>query len=397
MIRLCWMLPLLLLCSCSGLKDLWGNMGSIHIVGKDKPETAEQIFEPHEDLQLRWMVDLDQRRPGSVGGFSIPLVLHREGGDVVIAGAADKRVRIYDAVNGKELKRIALQAPCESGAVQLANGLVVLGDVRGMIYAVDPEAGLIRWRQQLSSMIQGRPVFASGVVLVQTANNRVYAFSQDGKKLWSYSGPSSGLGMRAGPSPLVHGSQVYVVLNQGDVIALKLESGDLLWKRQLLLSNDAAVFGELQIPVADPVLIPAEQTGSFEDVIAVAMYQGDLILLSGVDGREIARRKLSLKHAPVLVQHILYAADSSGNLLALETRSARTLWKRKLSRGELAGPVFAQQSLWLGDETGEVFRVSLDGRLLASRTLPGRIERAPVPLGQGVLVRSNLGVLYALQ
>ena len=61
------------------------------------------------------------------------------------------------------------------------------------------------------------------------------------------------------------------------------------------------------------------------------------------------------------------------------------------------GPVLWQQSLWVADEFGKIYRLNLEGKLLATVELAGRIDLAPVAVSDGVLVRNNLGTLFKLR
>lgn len=376
----------LLLSSCAKVRSLWTH----------EPAKPSYHVTLHGGLSTTWLADVDQRKPAAPSGFSIPLVAKSSKGTMIVAGGQDKRVHVYSE-GGSERHRITLSAACDSGAAQLANGLVVLADVEGMLYGIDIVAGKISWQLQMTSFMQGHPVVVGDKLLVQTADDRIYAISQDGNKLWSYADVQTGLGMRAGSSPIVAGSTIYAVMNNGDAVALNGASGDLLWKQQLILNNDAPVLSELRIPLAEPLLIPAERAGRMDDVLAISIYQGDLIFLSALDGNRLFERKLSLRNAPVLAGNQLYVADSDGAILALDPASGQTMWKKQISDAELAGPLLWMDSLWVADAKGRVFRLGMDGKVEADIRLPGRIDRKPVAVTGGVLVRTDRGVLYQLR
>jgi len=361
-------------------------------------QDSQQESEPVVTSQIRvaWSADLDQRRPAATIGISKPAVVQGEAGELIIAGAQDKRVRIYDR-NGSELHRVAMSAAGESGAVQLANGVVVVGDADGKLFGIDVNQGAVVWQVQLSASLLSRPVLVGNDFIVQTENNQVFRFSADGQKLWSFSGPQGGLGIQLQPSPVVYREYVYVAMKNGDVVALKAANGSFLWKRQLLLNSDAAVLSELKVPVATPVVIPAEISGRNEDMLAVPVFQGELFFLSLLDGSTLMSRNLSLKSSPLHIGKHIFVADETGALSMLNTDGGDTLWKQQLSTGELAGPVLWQQNLWVADEFGKVYRLNLEGKLLATVELAGRIDLSPVVTSDGVLVRNNLGTLFKLR
>ena len=192
-------------------------------------------------------------------------------------------------------------------------------------------------------------------------------------------------------------SNIYAVFSNGDVVALKSDNGSLLWKRQLFLGTEAAVLSELKVPVSAPAIIPASQSGRDEDVLAVAVFQGEMSFVSLQDGTVLSHRKLSLKSSPLLVGKQLFVADAEGAVSALDAVNGETLWKKQISGAELTGLTLWQGSLWVADNRGMVYRLDIGGNVLASIELGGRIDRTPVVAANGVLVRNHLGTIYMLR
>ena len=348
-------------------------------------------------VQKVWSVDVDQREPRDPAGFSQPAVVPGANGKIVIAGR-DARVRVYD-FSGTELHRVAIDEPSDSGALALPNGVVVVGDVGGVLYGIDPVEGSILWRNQLSSPFLSQPVLLQDGFLIQTSDNRIYSFSIDGKKRWSYVAHGGGLSIYLTASPLVVDTTIYAVFTNGDAVALKSDSGDLLWRRQLLLSSDAAVLSELRAPISDPVMLKQGHIGieNVENTVLVGFYQGELLALSARDGSQQFSKEVSIKSAPLVDDGHLYIASASGEVESIDLATGATQWKQKLSNGELLGPVLWQGSLWVADDRGSLLRLNHDGQKRGEITFDGRIERMPTVTPAGVLVRTGLGVLTLIR
>lgn len=334
------------------------------------------------NLQTAWGVDVDQRRPLAPYSYSRPVL---DGKLIVLAGQ-DSYVHIYN-LYGHELRRVALQSPSDSEALVLSPKLIVLCDAQGILYGIDPEQGQILWQRQMPTDILGHPVQVGQDMLVQSGDNSIYRISAKGKKLWSFSSTQAGLNMLLSPSPLVVGNTCYAFLTTGDVVALRCDTGDLLWRRQLLLNNDAVVLSELKTPIASPVLVG--------NVLIVSFYQGSMIGLSAQDGQQLWQRGLSLKSSPLVYQGHLFAA-SGNSILELDPSNGTTLWKRTLQAGELVGPTLEKGRLFAADDHGRVFALNLDGQIMGETNIPGRIDRSPVAAPRGVLLRNNLGGLYLI-
>jgi len=334
-------------------------------------------------LKIDWVRDVDQRRPASASGYSLPVVT----ADKIVICGEDSRVHIFNFY-GNEQARLALQAPCESGALALANGLVSLIDTNGVIYGIDAEKATILWKHELSSSVLGHPKVIDGDILVQTADNNLYRFSSSGEKKWSYSGGAEGLTVHAGSSPAVFGANIFAVFTNGDVVALRGESGDLLWRQQLYLSNNAVAFNEIRAPIAAPAIAG--------EVLIVSFFQGDIFAMSSRDGQQLWSRPISLKGKPLAAGTRLYTADSMGNVYAMDVDSGQTIWKQKVSGAELVGPVAWKGGLVVAGSDGRIVALDLQGKVISELTVPGRIDRSPVVFSGGILVRTDLGRLYLL-
>lgn len=343
-----------------------------------------------------WSVDVDQRRPSDPSGYSHPAVTAAS--KRIVIGGRDGRIHIYN-LEGSEQAAVAIDAPSDSGALALPNGLAVIGDVGGMLYAVDPVAGHIVWKRQLGAPFVSDPVILGDGFIVQTMDDHIYHFSADGNKRWSYAGMGSGLSLYMTAPPLVQGSRVYAMFANGDAVALKGDSGDLIWRKQLLLNNDAAVLTELRAPVAKPLYLRRVAIGveHAEDALLVSFYQGRIMVLAADDGRQLFAVNSSIKSAPLVANNTLYIAGADGDLKAIDLSDGFTLWKKKLSEGELIGPVLYNGALWLADDRCNVMRIGMDGNHLAAADVNGRIERLPVATPSGVLVRTGQGRLTLLR
>ncbi|MDQ7058133.1 MAG: PQQ-binding-like beta-propeller repeat protein [Ghiorsea sp.] len=349
-------------------------------------------------LHIAWSVDVDQRLPNTPLALSTPAVITTGGQSYIVLGAQDGWVHVYD-MDGADVRRIRIQAPSDSGVLALSNGLVVLGDTAGLLYGVDPVKGTIQWQTQLTAGLTSAPVAIGDDFLVQTADNRVYRFSAKGEKQWSFSGQNNTFGMYINASPLVLDSQVYVLLSNGDAVALKAGNGDVLWKQQLLLSSDSASLSELKVPLSHPVFLPQLHLGGEknDNVLLAPLFQGDLQVISVADGSLLLSLPVSLKSTPVLKGRLLYMADSTGYVHVYDIKKGSRLWSKKVSDTGLLGPVLWQDTLWLVDNQGAVYQLSRQGEVKAMTRLSGHVSREPLLTSHGLLIRTERGEMMMVR
>ncbi|MDQ6994397.1 MAG: PQQ-binding-like beta-propeller repeat protein [Mariprofundaceae bacterium] len=348
-------------------------------------------------LQIVWSTDVDGRKPADKLSFSAPVVTGQGQHARIVIGGADARIHVYD-MSGKETYRLPIQQNSDSGAAVLASGLVVLGDSQGKLYAVNAQQGKVVWQLALSSSMTGSPIAVDDDVVVQTTGNNLYRINQQGEKVWSFSSQQGGLSLYLSSSPMLHDGKIYALLSNGDAVAMDAKTGDLLWRKQLLLDTDASMLSQLKAPLTTPLWLSHVSFDGrvLHDVVLFSFYHGKIFALSVDDGQTMLAQDISLKSSPVLWNDILYMVDTDGVLQALNSHDGQQQWKKALPHHEWVGPVVWHDALWLASEKGLVLKVSLTGELLAVLDIQGNIERAPLITSDGLLIHNTLGGLYLI-
>jgi len=349
-------------------------------------------------IEVVWQTDVDNRKPRDAESYARPMVSGLLPEAHIAMGGHDARIHVMN-MSGHEIYRAPLNDNSDSGGVALPNGLLVVGDTGGMLYAFDAVKEQRIWSIQLSAGITGTPVVVGRDVLVQTIDDHLYRISEDGKKQWVFSAKPETLGLYISPTPLLKDDRIYTVLGNGDALALDAITGDLLWRKQLLLDDRAGALSNMRVPSATPLLLKKFKIdgNSFSDVLLIPFYQGDLFILSREDGASLMTRKMSLKSSPAVDGAHMFLADTHGEVQAWDIQTGVMLWHRTLSKGELMGPVLWHKQLWVHDNKGQLFRLNQDGDLLDSREFPGRFDRLPVVTLDGLLYHSSLGGLYMVR
>jgi len=350
-------------------------------------------------IETVWSVDVDQRLPNSPLALSSPAIVQHEGETWVVIGGRDGWVHVYDLDSGSEVRRFPLRAPSDSGALALRNGLVVLGDIQGHLYAVDPAQGKVVWQKSLTAAFTIPPLPLGDDFLVQTGDNELYRFSNNGEKRWSYTGSKNSLSFYFGAEAMIQDDTIYAVLNNGDALALKAYTGDVVWKRQTIVSSIASTLTDLKAPLAKPLLLSQLHLAGEEvsDALLVPIFQGELVVLSAKDGSQSFDVPVSLKSAPLAVGKQMFMADSFGFLHVYNKTKGNRVWSKKISSNALMGPVLFDGSLWLTDNQGHVFRVNKNGDIESSKALQGNIARLPIVTSQGLIIRTDRGVMIMVK
>lgn len=269
----------------------------------------------------------------------------------VVAAQIDGVVLGLDAATGAVRWRHALapeadaQARALFGSPTADGGDVLVGHQRALA-AIAAHAGTPLWTaepvpdgtdsQSLAAIAVG------GGVAVGTFNRAlggVIAWDRaTGTELWRHD--EDGI-VAVNASPVVGRDAVYVVTGADEVLALDLATGEARWRTRL----DPAGFSWGNATVGTPALA--------RGILVVPTLYRDLVALDAQSGAELWRRaaapgplrtthyrgagEAGFEAGPVITGDLVWAADTSGALVARDLRTGDELWRTSLGVPVLAG------------------------------------------------------------
>lgn len=248
-----------------------------------------------------------------------------------------------------------------AGGMTLADGRLLLGTSQGAVIALDPSDGKELWRATVSSEVLSSPRSARGVVVARTVDGKIYGLdAASGKRLWIYERSVPVLTLRGTAAPVIVDDVVISGFDSGNVVALGLGDGTVLWETPIAVSRGRT---ELE-RIIDIDGEPAVSDG----VIYAVTYQGRVAAIQLNSGRILWVRDLSAYSALTLDNRNVYVSDAQGEVWALDRSSGATVWKQdQLARRELTGPTLHDKYLVVGDFDGYLHWLELDDGRLAAR------------------------------
>lgn len=232
-------------------------------------------------------------------------------------------------------------------------------------------------------------------------------------------------------TPATNEGAVYVPLNNGTVVSLRMESGELLWKsdlggfitsspaadsRGVYLASEIAPAAGSKYPQATGVLRAlGGQSGvtlwmrTLPSPIRGSLAADSTTLFgSSSDGRLYAVKKengeiLWIKYgstafnsSPVLHDEKLYAVDAGGNLYAIEEATGRTLWRYRTRARSSASLALIEGMAYVGTEDGYVHAIEVSTGRMRWRARTGAAVQAVQAAGRCVLATSLDNFVYCL-
>lgn len=104
----------------------------------------------------------------------------------------------------------------------------------------------------------------------------------------------------------------------------------------------------------------------------------------------------NLKLSPEIVGNVVYTADASGLIQAINRSNGKLLWSKKLSKNLVSGPAVAAGTIAVSTDTSSLILLKQsDGTKLWQTKLSGEVLSKPVIVGNKVIAKTIDGNLYA--
>lgn len=286
-------------------------------------------------------------REGQVEAFSL------KDGDTLWETDVRKDLSIWPWVENESAKL--------SGGVLQAYGKIYVGSEHGFIVALDRETGKEVWRKKVPGESLSKPSAGDGLIFVNLGSGKLLALHPDtGEERWRFEQDIPALTLRGQSSPTVANGGVLVGLETGKLSVLISDSGYSAWSAEIAVAKGASEFERL-VDVDTQALV----SGPYAYAIA---YNGNLAAIDIRSGNVVWKREYSSYRDIAMDAQSLYVVDSEGVIYALDKNSGIERWSQPALRGwYLTGPAVAGRYLAIGDQEGNLHWLNKETGELVSR------------------------------
>ena len=245
-----------------------------------------------------------------------------------------------------------------SGGAVVGINKIFFGSENGDVIALEAESGALSWQGKVKGEVIAAPALDSGKLVVNTASGVMKAFNaSNGQDDWQIEQDVPPLTLRGISAPVIAGGGVIVGSADGSLSVYLLEQGRQGWTVDI---GEAAGSTELErvIDVDSTPLI-------FGDNIYTVSSRGNLSAVELRSGRVLWQRQYSSYRELAISGNSLFLTDVKGHVYAIDRNNGLELWSQlSLTNRGLTGPApignyvvvgdFEGYLHWLDQATGEI-------------------------------------------
>ncbi|OON37566.1 outer membrane protein assembly factor BamB [Izhakiella australiensis] len=312
-------------------------------------------------------------------------------------------VKALSAADGKEQWRVDLSektgffsknhSAMLSGGVTAAGSFLYIGSERGVVYALNSSDGSVAWKTQAGGEVLSRPVVSDGLVLIHTSNGLLQGLdTSNGTIKWTVNLDEPPLSLRGESAPATAFGAAIVGGDNGRVSAVMLNQGQIIWQQRISQPSGATEIDRLADIDMTPVIV--------NGVVYALAYNGNLTALDLRSGQIMWKREIGGIHDIIVEGNRIYLVDQNDRVDALSTDGGVSLWRQsELLHRNLTSPVLFDGYLVVGDAEGYLHWMNTeDGRFVAQQNVDSSgFQTEPVVAGDKLVIQSKDGKVYVFK
>lgn len=287
------------------------------------------------------------------------------------------------------------------GGLAFADNTVFVSSGLGKMVALDAQTGELKWARQTRVPLNSAPTVHNGRVFVISDDNELFALnSNTGEVLWSYQGIIETASMLTAPAPAVVDDVVVAPFSSGELIALRVQNGGVLWQDSLSSTARLTPLASLNDIAGGPAVADGY-------VIATAQ-SGVMTAFDLRTGQRVWSQPAGSLSIPLIAGDVVFIATTTGQISALSKLDGTVLWikqlenfkneKKRKERTVWTGPILAGNRLVVGSSRGDVKMLDpRSGEIVKEMSVKAPLFVPPVIANETVYLLTDEAKLVALK
>lgn len=270
---------------------------------------------------------------------------------------------------------------------------VFYGSENGILYALDAETGEFLWQANVKGEIVAAPAYDVNVVVVNTVSGILKAFDANtGESLWQIDQDVPPLTLRGVSAPAMVPGATIIGTPSGMLSVYLLDKGQPAWSVEVGEPTGSTEL-ERVIDVDSKPLV-------FGDKVYAISARGNLVAVELRSGRVLWQRQYSSYRQLAIDGNTIYLTDVKGHVYAVERTNGLEKWSQiALTNRQVTGPAILDNYIVVGDFEGYLHWMNKEtGQFVAqSHVDSSGIYTTPTVHDNVLFVQSRDGDLEAIQ
>jgi outer membrane protein assembly factor BamB len=302
----------------------------------------------------------------------------------------DGQVSAYQAK--KRLWKSKISKQELTAGVEASDGIVIVGNRKGQLFALDQTSGEKKWTAQLSGAILSPSLIQSGRVITVANDGTVFAHDAvSGQQVWAYKLPNVQFSLRGQAAPVrLDDRTVLIASANAYIYAIDVISGVPRFQRRVAMSEGRSDIQRLVDIDGDPVV-----AGQY---VVTSSFQGQVTVTDLASQRVVWSEDASSTNRPEVFEDKVFISTVDGKLNAYSLSTGESVWKNdSLLNRQLSNPVMLGQNLVVGDLDGVIHLIDpATGKLIGRAKTSGEVRSLRVIYNQ-LYVATRKGALSIWQ
>ena len=357
-------IAIVLLSGCSGVKDSYTSfMG-----GEDNTEPPAPLADIDQQITIN---KLWEKNVGDGYDKQYLKLIPVHANDRIYVAESSGEILAIDRASGNQIWRQNTKTHI-TGGPGAGNNLVTVGTGKAEVIALSADTGEILWRSRVTSEVLAAPKVAGNLILARTIDGKIFGLNaEDGKRMWVYERSVPALTLRGTSAPVVSGDYVISGFDDGRLVAIELQSGKPVWETRIALGSGRSELERMVDINAEPVII--------DGLVYAATFQGRVAALDLNSGRILWTRDISSYAGLCVDNNAVYITDDGSAVWALDRLTGVSIWKQdKLYARAVTAPESIGDLVVVGDLEGYLHWMSKStGEFIARNKISNRQIIAP--------------------
>jgi outer membrane protein assembly factor BamB len=302
------------------------------------------------------------------------------------------KVDLSDVDNERSFWDSRVSALLAGGPVAGLNK-VFIGSENGKVYALNAQSGELVWQADIKGEVISAPAVDSGIVVVNTASGIMKAFNaDDGKELWKIEQDVPALTLRGTSQPVIASGGVLVGTGKGGVNVYLVDKGQQGWSTEIGEPTGSTELERVIDVDSSPVV--------FGDKIYAVSSRGNLAAIELKSGRVVWKRQYSSYRQISIYRNTIFLTNLRGHVYAIDRLNGIERWSNlALTNRGVTGPVVIDNYVVAGDFEGYLHWFNQEtGEIVARHQVDSSgIHSTPTVFNNVIYSQSQNGDLQAIE